>query len=100
MVAGTDNGGVAVYGDDAFVVARLAGAMSTHGLEPRHLRGFKVAADREAGLYEQLAAPGMMRADPQARREAAEGVAALADLGARLHDALLNRALRADLRWQ
>lgn len=98
MVAATDHGGVVVYGDDALVVARLAAGMSAHGLEARHLRGFKVAADREAGLYEQLAAPRMVRADTQAKRAVADDVAALADLGARLHDALLNRALRTDLR--
>jgi hypothetical protein len=28
-------------------------AFSEHGIEPRHLRPFKVAAEREAGLIEQ-----------------------------------------------
>jgi DNA-binding transcriptional MerR regulator len=37
-------------------VAAAANTLSRHGLEPRHLRPFRTAADREIGLAEQLVA--------------------------------------------
>ena len=39
----------------------------TFGLEPRHLRAFKTAADREVGLVEQVVGPAQAR--PRRRRE-------------------------------
>ncbi len=41
---------------DALSVAGAAHALSAHGLEPRHLRPFRTAADREIGLVEQVLA--------------------------------------------
>lgn len=35
-------------------VARAAGALMTYGLQARHLRPFRLAADREIGLLDQL----------------------------------------------
>jgi DNA-binding transcriptional MerR regulator len=45
------------YDGDALVIARVAGELAAYGLEPRHLRAFKTAADREVGLVEQLLSP-------------------------------------------
>ncbi len=45
------------YGDDALAVAHAAGRLSAYGLEPRHLRTFRTAADREIGLVEQALGP-------------------------------------------
>lgn len=42
-----------IYSADDLIAARLIARFLTHGIEPRHLRPFKVAADREAGLIEQ-----------------------------------------------
>ncbi len=42
-----------VYGGDDLLAARLVARFLEHGIEPRHLRAFKVAAEREAGLIEQ-----------------------------------------------
>ncbi len=50
-----DSGGH--YGDAALAVARAAGALSARGLEPRHLRPFRTAADREIGLVQQVVSP-------------------------------------------
>ena len=44
------------YGEDALAVAAAARALAAHGLEPRHLRPFRTAADREIGLAEQVLA--------------------------------------------
>ena len=44
------------YGHEALGVAAAARALAQYGLEPRHLRPFKTAADREIGLVEQVLA--------------------------------------------
>jgi len=41
----------------AVEICRLVSRLSDFGIEPRHLRSFKVAADREVGLVEQAMAP-------------------------------------------
>ena len=50
-----DSGGH--YGDAALAVARAAGALAAYGIEPRHLRPFRTAADREIGLVQQVLSP-------------------------------------------
>ncbi len=50
-----DSGGH--YGDAALAVARAAGALAAYGIEPRHLRPFRTAADREIGLVQQVVSP-------------------------------------------
>ena len=45
------------YDTDALVVAQTARELADFGFEPRHLRAFKTAADREVGLVEQVVAP-------------------------------------------
>ena len=37
--------------------AEAAAALANYGVETRHLRAFKVSADREAGLVSQIANP-------------------------------------------
>ena len=44
----------AVFDDEALLVAKAAAAMIARGMEVRHLRMYKVAADREAGILAQL----------------------------------------------
>jgi DNA-binding transcriptional MerR regulator len=87
----------AVYDEDALVVANLAAAMCSFGLEPRHLRMFKVAAEREAGMYEQMALPRIRTNRPDSRRQALADVARVAGLAEQLHRALLRDALRNGL---
>lgn len=86
--------GVAVYDDEAVVVARTSAAFIAHGLEPRHLRAYKSAAEREAGIFEQLAAP-LARGGTASSRRSAELLGQLVGLGEDMREALLRRALRA-----
>ncbi len=86
-----------VYDEDALVVANLAAAMGAFGLNPRHLRMFKVAAEREAGMYEQMALPRMRTNRPEVRRQAVDDVARVAGLAEQLHRALLRDALKNTL---
>ena len=44
----------AVFDDEALLVVKAAAAMIARGMEVRHLRMYKVAADREAGILAQL----------------------------------------------
>ena len=37
------------YDADALVIAKVAGELAAYGLEPRHLRAFSTAAEREVG---------------------------------------------------
>jgi DNA-binding transcriptional MerR regulator len=45
------------YGEAALAVARAASALAAYGIEPRHLRPFRTAADREIGLVQQVVTP-------------------------------------------
>ncbi|EWT00096.1 MerR family transcriptional regulator [Intrasporangium oryzae NRRL B-24470] len=62
------------YGEESLAVAAAAVALAEHGLEPRHLRPFRTAADREIGLVEQLLAT--RRGDGSRDERAAEVLSA------------------------
>ncbi|MGW5353039.1 transcriptional regulator FtsR [Streptomyces sp. NPDC004031] len=95
LVAATGDGG---YEAEAVAIGRLIADLGRYGLEPRHLRAVKAAADREAGLVEQLVAPLRRHRNPQTRRHAEATAEELAELSARLHAAMLRSALRLRLR--
>ncbi len=85
--------GTSSYDTDALVVARTARELADFGFEPRHLRAFKTAADREVGLVEQVVAPLRGGRDTAARARAQEAVAEIASLSVRLHATLVKRGL-------
>jgi DNA-binding transcriptional MerR regulator len=85
------------YDADALVIARTIADMARFGIEPRHLRGFRAAADREVGLIEQVITPLLRQRNPEARGRAAEVVRELAALSVRLHAALVRTGLRPGL---
>ncbi|HEX9992342.1 MAG TPA: MerR family transcriptional regulator [Acidimicrobiales bacterium] len=94
LVSGRSVGGVVSYDDSALVVARLAAAFAGYGLGPRHLRMYKVAAEREAGLFEQVVMPLVKQRNPVARSQAVDSLRHLAALGQSLHAAVLRDTLR------
>ena len=71
--------------------------MARFGIEPRHLRAFRAAADREVGLIEQVITPLLRQRNPDARVRAAEVVRELAALSVRLHAALVRAGLHPGL---
>ncbi len=87
-------GNTAIYDGDALVVARLVAGFRAHGIEARHLRMFKVAADREAALFEQVVLPLARQRALDARRRMAETLTDLSRLTDSLHSVLLRSALR------
>ncbi|MET3985650.1 MerR family transcriptional regulator [Streptomyces sp. PvR034] len=78
---------------EAVTVARLVAELGRFGLEPRHLRAMKAAADREAGLVEQVVAPLRRHRNPQTRAHAEATLKELAGISVRLHEALVQTAL-------
>jgi DNA-binding transcriptional MerR regulator len=94
LIEGRTLGREVIFDGDALVIARLAAAFLQHGLEPRHLRMFKVAAEREALVYEQLVASIARLRDPDARARVDARMNELTGLGQQLQGALLRRAVR------
>jgi len=82
------------YDDDALAIARVVAEMARFGIEGRHLRGFKSAADREVGLFGQVAGPMAKQRSGDGRARAEETVRELAALSVRLHAALVQIGLR------
>jgi DNA-binding transcriptional MerR regulator len=97
LVETWSRGGESVFGGDAVSIARLAVRYAEMGVEPRHLRMYKVAAEREAGFIEQLAVPFLKQRNPTARSQAADLSGELERMGADLHAVLLRRELGPDL---
>jgi len=91
LVPGGDGG----FDPEMLQVARLVSELGRFGLEPRHLRAVKAAADREVGLVEQVVAPLRRHRNPQTRAHAAAMARELATLSVRLHAALVQAGLRS-----
>jgi DNA-binding transcriptional MerR regulator len=87
--------GTGHYDTDALVIAKSARELADFGLEPRHLRAFKTAADREIGLVDQAAAPLKGGRDAAAKARAEEAVSEIAALSVRLHATLVKTGLRS-----
>jgi len=85
------------YDGDALVIAKTVAEMSRFGLEPRHLRAFRSAADREVGLVEQVVSPLVRQRNPEARGRAEEVARELASLSVKLHATLVRSGLRPQL---
>ncbi|MFJ7989741.1 MerR family transcriptional regulator [Streptomyces sp. NPDC096351] len=90
LITETDGGG---YDPESVTVARLVADLGRFGLEPRHLRAVKAAAEREAGLIEQVVAPLRRHRNPQTRAHAEATAQELAAQSVRLHAALVRSAL-------
>ncbi|MBF9073572.1 MerR family transcriptional regulator [Streptacidiphilus sp. NEAU-YB345] len=92
LVTADPDGG---FDGEMLQVARLVAELGRFGLEPRHLRAVKAAADREVGLVEQIVAPLRRHRNPQTRAHAAAMARELATLSVRLHASLVQAGLRA-----
>ncbi|AFU01542.1 MULTISPECIES: MerR family transcriptional regulator [Nocardia] len=90
-------GAAGFFDGDAVTLAKTAKAMAEFGLEARHLRAFKLAADREAALVAQIAAPIAKSRDAGARARAEETVRELAALSLTLHACLVKSSVRTSL---
>ena len=97
MLSSRSAGSTQIYDDEALIVAKLAAAFLARGLEPRHLRMYKLAADREADVFEQLATPRLKAGSAENRAEVSETLHDLTALGSELRSAMLRQSLRGVL---
>lgn len=77
------------YDEYDVVTVQVCLDLTRHGLQPRHLRSFRSAAEREIGLIETAVAPLALRKDSQSRAQAAERAQEIAQLCLRLHMTLV-----------
>jgi DNA-binding transcriptional MerR regulator len=85
------------FDTDAVELARTASALTGFGIEPRHLRAFRAAADRETGLLQQIVEPVARQRDPDAAARAEDLLREMAGLSIRLHALLIRVGLREGL---
>ena len=81
------------YDGDALSVAKAVAEMASFGIEARHLRSFKTAADREIGLIEQVITPFTRQKSTEAKARAEEVQREIAALSVRLHASLVRSGL-------
>ncbi|CAM8624987.1 HTH_MerR-like domain containing protein [Acidimicrobiia bacterium] len=94
LISSQSDGKSTSYDQDAVDVAQLSAGFRRYGIEPRHLRMYKVAADRESALFEQLIAPLLKQRRAGAREQAVEMLEDLAELADDLRAAMVRAALK------
>lgn len=83
-----------VFRDEDLTIARAAMRLLAQGLETRHIRTMRLAADREVDLLQQLVTPLLRHRNPDNRRKAAEILADCAQAGAELQESIVRSRLR------
>ena len=94
LLAPRTEGGRKHYAELDADIALACGRLAQFGIAPRHLRGFRTAADREAGLIEQVVGPALRSRNTDRRRAGHEDLESLAELSQELGQLLFWRALR------
>ena len=94
LLSPRSQGGLKRYAELDADIASTCGRLAQFGIAPRHLRAFRTAADREAGLIEQVVGPALRARNPERRRAGFEDLESLAELARELSQLLSWRALR------
>lgn len=89
--------GATYFDEHDLAVGTVARDMLKLGIEPRHLKTMRRAAEQEAVLYEQLVTPGMRNRKPEARQQATETLRELLGLSRRLRQAFVRQYVRSSL---
>jgi DNA-binding transcriptional MerR regulator len=93
--AGVIKPGTAGFFDEhSVVIAQCARALTEYGVEPRHLRAFRSAADRQSDLIAQIAGPVVKAGKAGARDRADDLAREVAALAITLHTSLIKSAVR------
>ncbi len=82
------------FDDHSVVIAQCARALADYGVEPRHLRAFRSAADRQSDLIAQIAGPVVKAGKAGARDRADDLAREVAALAITLHTSLIKSAVR------
>ncbi|OBG86609.1 MULTISPECIES: MerR family transcriptional regulator [unclassified Mycobacterium] len=82
------------FDEHSVVIAQCARALADYGVEPRHLRAFRSAADRQSDLIAQIAGP-IVKGNKAGARDRADDLAReVAALAITLHTSLIKSAVR------
>ncbi|MGP4054740.1 transcriptional regulator FtsR [Mycobacterium sp. 4D054] len=87
-------GGTSFFDEHSVVIAQCARALADYGVEPRHLRAFRSAADRQSDLIAQIAGPVGKGGKAGARDRADDLAREVAALAITLHTSLIKSAVR------
>ncbi|MBX5474969.1 MAG: MerR family DNA-binding transcriptional regulator [Thermoleophilia bacterium] len=87
-------GGRRRYTETDAEIAIACETLARFGIAPRHLRAFRSAADREAGLLEAIVAPALRSRNPERRRAGLEDLQTLAATAQALSELLFWRNVR------
>jgi DNA-binding transcriptional MerR regulator len=82
------------FDEHSVVIAQCAKALADYGVEPRHLRAFRSAADRQSDLIAQIAGPVVKAGKTGARDRADDLAREVAALAITLHTSLIKSAVR------
>ncbi len=82
------------FDEHSVVIAQCARALGEYGVEPRHLRAFRSAADRQSDLIAQIAGPVVKAGKAGARDRADDLAREVAALAITLHTSLIKSAVR------
>ena len=82
------------FDEHAVVILQCARALAEYGVEPRHLRAFRSAADRQSDLIAQIAGPVVKAGKAGARDRADDLAREVAALAITLHTSLVKSAVR------
>jgi DNA-binding transcriptional MerR regulator len=87
-------GRAGLFDEQDVVILQCANALAEFGVEPRHLRAFRSAADRQSDLIAQIAGPVGKGGKTGARDRADDLAREVAALAITLHTALVKSAVR------
>ena len=93
LLAGKGSGAATTYTSGDLAIAQAAAGFMQLGIEGRHLKAWRQAAEREASLFEQMILPLLRQRNPQARQQAVETLTSLTELGGELRSAIVHSAL-------
>ena len=79
---------------DELRVAKAAAAFLRHGIEARHLKAWRIAAEREAGMLEQIIRPVARQGSASSHQRARDVAEDLIDMGNDIREAIIIKSLR------
>jgi len=94
LLAPRSENGTKLYGEGDVDVAATCAKLARYGISARHLRTFRTAADREAGLLEQIVSPALRSRNPERRQAGLDELQNLAELAQDLSQLLFWRDLK------
>jgi DNA-binding transcriptional MerR regulator len=93
LIESRSDGGERVYGEREADVAAVCAKLARFGIDARHLRAFRTAADREIGLLSTVVAPALRSRNPERRQGGVDDLQLLAEHAQELSQLLFWRGL-------